>query len=130
MFFPDKTPESSFFLPPLGGSDITAPLPVSSVKLITDGATSLVKVVDLKFSKVPFGCLTSLRVLFFSSVLTSKSHLRVNTRFLKARTDSWIQCFNSFFVFSLYDCSKLKRVRDELIRNISIQDKWQVEKLP
>ena len=28
----------------------------------------------------------------------------------------------------LYDCSELKRERDELIRNISNQDKWPVNK--
>jgi len=30
----------------------------------------------------------------------------------------------------LYDCSKLKRERDELIRNTSNQDKWPVKKVP
>ena len=28
----------------------------------------------------------------------------------------------------IYDCSKLKRERDELIRNTSNQDKWSVDK--
>ena len=95
VFPPDNTSEKSFFLPPLDGAVTAVPWLVSSVKLAKDGATCPAVVVDFHFSRVSFSCLTSFRVLMFSSAIAYKSYLRINTIFLKLLTGSWIECYNS-----------------------------------
>ena len=105
-FFPDKTFENSFVLPPLGGVEFAVRWLVGSGKLVTDGASCLTEVVDIMFSKVFLSCLTSFRDSLLSSDLPSKSLLRENTSFLRVHTDSWIECFNSFFKFPLFSLDK------------------------
>ena len=52
-FFPHKTSENSFFLPPVGAAETAVPLPVNSEPLVTDGATCLAENLDLKVSMYP-----------------------------------------------------------------------------